>query len=64
MLACGCDSVVTDHASVTALSLHRFTIAHLFCTTAGWLPMFHNNALDTQELMQRIANDLIQHTAP
>ncbi len=21
--------------------------------------MFHNNALDTQELMQRIANDLI-----
>jgi len=59
MLACGCDSVVTDHASVTALSLHRFTIAHLFCITAGWLPMFHNNALDTQELMQRIANDLI-----
>jgi len=59
MLACGCDSVVTDHASVTALSPQRSTIAHLFCTTAGWLPMFHNNALDTQELMQRIANDLI-----
>jgi len=59
MLACGCDSVVTDHASVTALSPQRSTIAHLFCTTAGWLLMFHNNALDTQELMQRIANDLI-----
>jgi len=59
MLACGCDSVVTNHASVTVLSPQRSTIAHLFCTTAGWLPMFHNNALDTQELMQRIANDLI-----
>ena len=23
--------------------------------TAGWLAMFHNNALDTQQLMQRIA---------
>jgi len=42
-----------------ALSLQRFTIAHLICTTAGCLPMFYNNALDTQELMQRIANDLI-----
>jgi len=41
-----------------ALSLQQATMAHLFCT-AGWLPMFYNNALDSQELMQRIANDLI-----